>query len=172
MTHPAAPLPPPVEPPGPPTGPASRPYGPDALIALAIGLVFLYLGAPLLTWAAHGFAGNPFGLVWSDGHPDAGQAVPYFAVEQGAAWRDVGLVATGVALLAEAALLYAAALRPFSARRLLRIMLAAALAGLAANALSAAMQVRSGFTAPTYAVLGAVVCLFSAVAAWQRRAAD
>ena len=113
--------------------------------------------------------GNPYGLVWPDGDPRAGQPVPMFEVQFGTAWRDVGHAVTALTLLAEAAVLGLTVVRPTLARPALTLALAVGGIGLAANVLAAAMQIRAGFPQPVWTVLGAIVCLLTGVAAAQRR---
>ena len=176
--------PPPAMPPAAPAPPAphgapnnapnggngSAGFGGHALVALLIGIVFLYFGWPAVSGLLHP-SSNPYGMQWSGEHPQAGQPVPYFQVEGGTAWRDIGALATGIVLLAEAAAYGLMNDSPGRRQTLAGIVMALGIAGCAANALSAVMQYQSGFhDLPLYAVIGLILCLLSVTQAKQLRA--
>ena len=158
----------PAAPPGPPSVAAGS-FGAYAGIALLVAVIFwMYGGLTFGQWLLHPST-NPYPATWQEG-PRAGQPVSYFELEGGEAWRDLGTFATMVGLLVEAGLYCVAAARPAAARAVLTAVIAVAVAAGAANALSAGMQTKMGFTQPMLAVVGLIVCVLSVVSARQLRA--
>ena len=167
---PPVPPPPPPAPTAPPSAPAFGSFGGHALVALLIGIVFLYSGLPAVSGLLHS-ATNPYGIEWTGDHPQAGRPVPYFELSGGTAWRDIGALATGLVMLGEAAMYALMNVRPARRRMLASAIIALGVAGCAANALSAVMQYRAGFhDLPLYAVVGLVLCVLSITQARPLRA--
>ena len=150
MSQTPAPTPPPI-----PAAPPAEPTGGYALFAGLGGLVFLYLSLPMITWFFSQDA-NPYGVTWPDGSP-----VAYRDLQGGAMWRDVGTLATALLLFDEAMLYFLANLRLQFRRPLLLAVGVSAALGIAVNALAAGLQIKAGFTAPLYALIGVVVFVLS-----------
>lgn len=77
-------------------------------ISLVLGLILMMLGANFARWSSATITGKSFptGVEWSAGEK-AGQMVEYFDLQGGTAWSETGLFLMGVALVLDAALMFA-----------------------------------------------------------------
>jgi len=75
----------------------------DTWIALVIGVIFLLMGGRFASWGMAEITGKPFhsGMIWTGGEK-AGQEISYWEIANAAAFSDMTLFSTGIALLVAA----------------------------------------------------------------------
>jgi hypothetical protein len=146
--------------------PDNSPLGTDAAVSGLIGIIFIFLGLGFGIWLVAQLSGQGHDthVQWTSG-PDAGKSVPYFALQGGTAWLEMGQFVLGVMLLIESALLGLAVITAAGVktiRRAIVICLCLSIAGAGMNALAVVMQIRMGFTQPIMSVIAFALAGYSA----------
>ena len=145
--------------------------GPLAVwISLVIGVIFCALGQTFARWAIATLAGKTFAtnVNWTAG-PKAGTPVTYFELMGGTAWSDAAFFTTGVALIADAVLLFFV-YRGVARRGLLAVALGLTGVALALNVGVAGYLFTLGLLpiATLVALLVSGMMLFEQLAIWRQ----
>ncbi len=132
--------------------------GIDVLISLAVGAIFLMLGAPYGGWLIATMNGEVYDttFTWTGG-PNDGKIVELFELRGGTGWLYMGHWVLGAALAIEAFLMALAAMSPRLRKPLIVLALLLCIGGAIANVVAVVMQIKMGFNQPILSVVAVLV---------------